>query len=209
MPSALSREKALKVIKNSRQRAVGYLVFTLFVVGLLLIGAIRPTVLTVINLLSEIEEKKAIVQKLDNKIEALNSLRSEYNQSVNTTIDKLSLVFPSRGDFSLFLANIEKVAESQGFELINISFENYTAPESLTNLTQEEITVLEPWSVIINVRGQQANLIKLLKAVESLPMYPEIESVSFSNKVDDEGLTNFTILIKVYRVEDPEFYEMN
>ncbi|MBD3329249.1 hypothetical protein GF357_02030 [Candidatus Dojkabacteria bacterium] len=205
--SSLSREKALKVIENSRQKAVGYLVFTLFVVSLLLIGAIRPTVLTVIDLLTEIEEKEATVEKLDNKINALKELRTEYNGGIRDSIADLSMVFPTRGDFSLFLANIEKIADSQGFGLVNISFEKYTEP-SEGEINPVSPDVLVPWTVIINVRGDSANLIKLLKSIESMPMYPEIQNVSFSNKVDDQGMTTFTVVIKVYKIEDPEFYEM-
>jgi hypothetical protein len=68
-------------------------------------------------------------------------------------------------------------------------------------------TVLEPWSVRLTVDGKKNNLVNLLRDLESLPMYPVIESISYSDKAETEETTNFTIHMRIYHVPVNNFYD--
>jgi len=51
------------------------------------------------------------------------------------------------------------------------------------------------------------NLISFLRDLESLPMYPVVESINYSSDVDAQGNTDFSLNLRVYHVENVNFYD--
>ena len=192
----------VELIKDRKKQAYGFSVFTVLVLIILIVGAIRPSVLTIVRINSEIKEKQQTLATLNNKINALNSLAQQYNEFKDTA-DDLALVYPANGDFSLFLANIENISETYGFELRSIGFGNERRRED----TQYE--TLEPISVTLSVAGQKSNLIPFLQRIEEMPMYPVVNSISYSVDEDDDGNTSYSLSIHIYEVGEDNFYEDN
>ena len=97
------------------------------------------------------------------------------------------------------MSNIEEISKANGFTLNGINF----------NKNDDfimKLKVLKPWSARITVSGKKANIIKLLKAYESMPMYPVVNQLSYSNKQDESNQTTFSINLIVFRIDDPNFY---
>lgn len=189
----------VKIIKNSteKKRSYIFLGFTVVVAILLAVFAIRPTITTITKIKKEIETKTAISANLDKKISALSSLDTEYLEN-KKSFNTLSLLFPSDGNFSLFLSNIDSITQRNGFVLDSIVFDDYDGDSY--NLSTK---ALSPKTVRLTVTGDQAHLKGLLEGLEALPMYPVIESVSFS--VQGETFS-FSIEIRIYEVSKSNFY---
>ena len=66
--------------------------------------------------------------------------------------------------------------------------------------------ILKPWFANVTIKGQRSDLIKWMRDIESFPNYPQITSVSFGDKVDDEGMMSFSVRILMYKIDDSEFY---
>ncbi|KKR05523.1 MAG: hypothetical protein UT34_C0002G0030 [candidate division WS6 bacterium GW2011_GWF2_39_15] len=189
----------LKIINGSVQsKTYSFVIFTVIVVIVLLIGAVRPTLLTITKINKDIKEKKLINTQLDTKLQNLSTLSNQYG-SIKSDADTLPLMFPTQGNFSLFMSNIEEISKANGFTLNGINF----------NKNDDfimKLKVLKPWSARITVSGKKANIIKLLKAYESMPMYPVVNQLSYSNKQDESNQTTFSINLIVFRIDDPNFY---
>ncbi len=205
---------ALKAVTSTKQKVVKNSIFTLTVILVLLFGAIQPTIVTITKILTEINEKEELLNDLKTKTNNISNLKKEFNgtgtetDTVRDQIQDLSLIYPSRGDFSLVMLNINEIIEKNEFEMQSINFDSI----KITNTTEQEkkdIDVLEPWGATLSVKGSKANFIKLLEDLESMPMYPEITNVSFSNQQDDQGQMSFSIQIEIYKVDDPDFYLIN
>jgi hypothetical protein len=199
-----SRASTLLAIQDSKQVTVWYAVFTIIAIAVLLVGAVKPTATTIFSIIDEIEEKEKIVEDLDKKSQAISTLRAEYNNSLHNDLQSLSLIYPSRGDFSLITVNLDEICKRNNFELASISLESVNSTYDTTE--PKQLSIMEPWQINLNVSGYKTNLIPFLKDLEESPMYPEIQSVNYTDIQDASGKTRFTIVIKVYKIDDPEFY---
>jgi len=169
---------------------------------LLIVFAIVPTFKTVQRISSEIKTKQIITKALNDKLTSLTSLDGQYSV-YRETFDALRLIYPNKENFSLFLANVDSIVSRNAFSLNSISFS-----ENRENSSEETVkyAVMKPYSVSLNVVGNKSGLIPFLDDLEALPMYPVIESISYSNQVDEQGNTNYSITLRAFNIEDVNFY---
>lgn len=193
--------KYLEFLRNPPSKKAMYYLssFTFLVAILLLAFAIRPTLLTITGINKEIKEKERINQALEDKIDAMVELDSQYIEFTET-LDGLQLIFPVSGNFSLFLSNIDAVISRNGFALRGISFSEYD-----TELYDISSSVLEPWTVQLSVIGPQNNIDNLFEDLEVMPMYPVIERFSYSED-EEEGLKTYSIGMRIYHIGNNKFY---
>lgn len=193
----------LKGIKQSPEKMRSYLffIFSIVVTIILIVFAIRPTVVTIARINSEIAQKTRTNELLENKINALSELDKQYVPN-RESFDNLELIFPADDNFSLFLANIEAVVTRNGFTLNSLSFSRYRGRNYNLNTR-----ILVPYAVSFSVSGRQRNIITLMRDLESLPMYPVIETISFSPPEEGEDTGSFAMFLRVYRIENDQFYK--
>ena len=200
----LNTTEYIKIIKESPEKKKGYAfaIVTVVVAIALVVLAIRPTILTISRINKEIKEKERIDMALTQKISTLTELDKQYTeQKANFT--SLKLIYPANANFSLLLANIESVVSRNGYALGSVGFDKYDKNENY----KINAKYLVPWSLRVTVKGRVVNLVNLLKDFEGMPMYPVVESVSYSNQVDKAGLTSFGINMRIYQIENSNFYE--
>lgn len=193
----------IKIIKESPEKKRSYIFFgfSIFVTIILVVFAIRPTITTITTINKEIKAKARTNNLLEEKINTLSELDKEYATN-RKDFDDLELIFPADGNFSLLLANMEPVVARNGFSLSTLGFDVYKGKNYKMGTV-----VLVPYSLSFNVRGRSANIIGLLRDVEALPMYPVIESLSYSGEVSEDGLNSFRINLRVYSIENDNFYD--
>lgn len=204
MAEESKRLETVNLIKNSPSKQMEniFVGLTYVVAILLLVFAVIPTVSTILQINKEIQEKERTQKALEEKLVALSSLDEEYNARL-TEFQNLSLIFPSTGNFSLFLSNIDAVVARNNFVLNSISFSEYDKSTYDINTIS-----LKPWSVRMTVSGKKVYLITLLRGLEDMPMYPVVESVSYGDDVDDDGNTRYSITLRIYHIpENPKFYD--
>lgn len=189
----------LKIVNGSVQnKTYSFAIFTIVVVIVLLVGAVRPTLLTITKINKDIREKKHIDQQLEVKLNNMGRLSSEYS-TLQADIEVLPLIFPVQSNFSLFMSNVEEVSKNNGYTLTGISFGS----------GQEiplKLNVLKPWSARLTLTGNRANLIRLLSDYEEMPMFPIVNKVSFSNNDKNEGKTQYSVELLLFKIDDPNFY---
>jgi Tfp pilus assembly protein PilO len=199
-----SERKQLKYIKfltDSPTEKTMYALFgfTVLVAILLIAFAIRPTFLTISRINGEIKEKKRISQALENKIDAMVALDAQYAE-FGEDLDSLQLIFPTSGNFSLFLSNIDAVVSRNSFVLRGVSFSEYDL-----DLYDVNSAVLAPWSVQISVIGPESNIDNLFTDLEAMPMYPVIDRFSYG-EAEDSGMKSFSMSMRIYHIENNKFY---
>ena len=132
-----------------------------------------------------------------------------YLDDVRTPTDSSWVVVRNYDEF------VNKVTEIglENIELISLDHDlgDSAMKEWHTNDFRDEfeavnLSVLQPWSVTLNVTGQRGNLIKLLESYESMPMYPVVSQVSYNNKVID-GRTAFSIKLTIFHIEETQFFD--
>ena len=191
----------MEFLKNSPTKKSMYYMsgFTVLMAILLIVLAIRPTLLTIDRINDEIREKERINEALNQKIEALAQLDIQYAE-LGEDLDALQLIYPTSGNFSLFMSNIDAVVSRNGFLLRSLSFTEYD--EELFDINT---SVLSPWAVQLSVLGPESNIDNLFEDLEAMPMYPIIDRFSYGQDEED-GLKGFSISMRIYHIENNKFY---
>jgi Tfp pilus assembly protein PilO len=199
----LNTEEYIKLVRESPEKKRGYIFAgaTIVVSILLIIFAVKPTLSTITQINSSIKEKNRLNIALDSKISTLSALDKQFEE-VGTDLKNLKLIYPAEGNFSLLLANIHPILSRNGFYLNGINFDKYG--DKNVSFTAK---VLVPWTVKISTKGKITNVINLLKELEALPMYPVVESFAYTDQKDENGLTNFSINMRIYKIDNANFYE--
>jgi Tfp pilus assembly protein PilO len=120
------------------------LFLTIGLVLFLALFAIRPTLLTMSDLIKEIDDKKELNEKLGRKIAALGSAQSEY-LTLESRLGVLDEALPSKPDLVRNLKLIEKIASDNRVLITSISI-GEIPPESddtvpFANLKRQNMTM--------------------------------------------------------------------
>ena len=121
------RQQLTKTLNDFYQRPVALVSLELFLtVGAVIffaVFAIRPTLVTMSDLVKEIEDKKELDQKLTQKIASLSTAQSTYLE-VQDRLYLLEQSLPSTPDFIFAIKVIEKIASDR-----NILIDSLSVPE--------------------------------------------------------------------------------
>jgi len=205
MESKRSSLGLITTIKESKEKTNSYITigFTLIVIILLIVFAIRPTITKIVNIRKEIKEKGRISKLLDDRIQTLSSLDNDFQESKDK-FEFVPLVFPESERYVLILSNIEPIVNRNSFKLSSLTFDKYDG-ESYNIST----SVLKPTSLRITVLGLYSNFVNLLKDLESLPMYIVVDSVSFgSSKASETNEVSYSLNLRIYNIKEPKFYSL-
>lgn len=199
--STTKRLEQLVLIRTSRGKTIGFTIFSIIVLLVLIGGAVVPSVSTIINVQSEIREKKAVLGALEDKASALSKLSQQYD-SLGYVVPDLPLLYPNTGDYSMVTANLDEILKEFDFNMQAIGFLDDREEDS-----DALFIVLKPQVVSISTKGPVVNFVPMIKAIEEMPMRPEVRRVSFSYTPDENGLNEYSLQIFMHRIEDELFYD--
>ncbi|MDH5533378.1 MAG: type 4a pilus biogenesis protein PilO [Candidatus Pacebacteria bacterium] len=118
------RQQVTKTLNEFYQRPVAKVSLELFLsVGAVIffaVFAIRPTLVTMSDLVKEIEDKKELDQKLTQKIASLSTAQTSYLE-VQDRLYLLEQALPSTPDFIHSIKVIEKIASDQDILIDSLS----------------------------------------------------------------------------------------
>lgn len=118
------REKLTRTLNEFYQKPVARVSLELFLtVGAIIffaIFAIRPTLVTMSDLVKEIEDKQELDEKLTQKIASLSTAQTTYLE-VQDRLYLLEQAFPSTPDFIFAVKTIEKIASERNILIDSLS----------------------------------------------------------------------------------------
>ncbi len=156
------------------------LILSISLVILLAVFAIQPTLITMSNLTKEIQDKKELAKKLDQKIAALNTAQGIMT-SLDDKLPSLEDAIPTQPRLLNVLKVLEKSATDTGVIITNISVP--TIPdESQVDLSKGLTQVSFPVNVSIT-----ADYLSIRRYIESLKEYKRvflIQNVTFTTQED-------------------------
>ncbi len=155
------------------------------------IFAIRPTLLTIIQLTKEIKDKEQTVLKLDTKIKNLQ-IANSIIQSKPEDIKFINDAIPTFSNSETLIKQIEILAtensvQTIGFSLSDISIigkstnQKKTATDTIKKLSDES----EEFPFTISVAGSYQSLHSFLRSIENLRRPVKIDNISISSNSQD------------------------
>lgn len=143
--------------------------------------AIRPTLLTMADLIKEIEDKRALDAKLGQKVAALGSAQNEY-LSLQNRLVVLDQAIPSSPELITSLKIIEKLASEQKLVITSISIPEIPR-ETMDSLSISQLQ-RQTLSVNLTVSGEYPVIRQFVESLRNSRRTFLVQSISFS--VSDE-----------------------
>lgn len=181
-------EKAKILYQQPMMSASIELILSVFVVALMMMFAIRPTIATVVELQKKITDLQAVDEKLTSKINSLGTA----SQTLSTYADKLFLyekAVPSGHDLDGFSKRVELLAQESGAKISNLTFSSVPLLGNKINLgkTGGDGQPIEPGGIVTvemtyAVLGGSEQLLTFLQSLERLDRVVYVQDVSIQKQ---------------------------
>jgi len=180
-------QQVTKTLLEFYQKPVAQVSFELFLsiaaVIFFTVFAIQPTLITMSDLIKELEDKREIDQQLSQKVAALSTAQTTYLQ-IQNQIPLLYEAIPPRPQIKESLLQIEKAASDRGLVIENLSIRQ--VPQEVdANLAQsgtERVTL----PVTITMAGSYPNISAYIEDLMNLRRMFIVESIIFS-RTEERG----------------------
>lgn len=189
------RELFLNVSELYKKRADlrSFLEIVLSIVAVIIfsIFAIKPTALTIINLLQQIKVEKQTIVDLNKKINSLQLANSLLVQNEGR-LENINIAVPSAPAPDVFAKQIQGLSMKDGVTLSGISIDDIVllgTPKSVK--ASGDLKPLpekaNEMAFSINVRGNYPNIDMFIKDLENLRVVVSIDSLTISSSLTESG----------------------
>lgn len=197
MATRQTQRDITSILRTSQQKALSTGVLTVVLIAVLVLGSLRPTLSTIFETNQKYEEKQQLLSTLKTQNQKLTQLVA-LKQDAKDTVDSINTYFPYDGDFSLFIVNLNQIANTYKLTMGNVSFS-----ETLNNQIKENEAFvykgMTPTTFQVTLSGDRTNLYSFLSYLESAPFFPKIISVQFGASTTQNTL--ISIAFVVYKLE--------
>ncbi|HAU98786.1 MAG: hypothetical protein UX04_C0002G0040 [Microgenomates group bacterium GW2011_GWF2_45_18] len=196
----IAEQTAQRLVNQSSSRTTLELTATVLSIVLLATLAIRPTLLTMSDLLKQIEDRQKTTQLLSEKISVLSSFSTEL-PPLKAQINNLHRTIPNTPEIEEVVKRIERIGSDQGIRLSSIQMasipENLPAPEKNGEIH----------SAVIQVRllATYPQIRSFIQAVEKADRMMKVQSVSIATlkNADEVSIQNASLEVHAFFVGQP------
>jgi Tfp pilus assembly protein PilO len=187
MPVTTRRQQLTTILNQFYAQPIARVSFELLIsVSVILffaMFAIRPTLLTMSDLIKEIDDKRTLDKALSQKIAALGSAQSEY-LTLQNRIEILDEAIPSRPALVDGLKVLEKIASDRGLAITALSVSDIpNEPTELPTFSRSERKSL---IVTMTISGDYPTIRQFVEDLRNSRRMFIVESVTFSTG-DEQG----------------------
>lgn len=146
------------LIRSKKAQASGILILSLLTASFFLAFAIRPTVITIIKLNKEIEDRRMVEKKLTEKINTLTRLSQTYSR-IENKLDIVQKTLPSRPNVEDLLLILETTAFQNQVTILSLRLRPTTIFTPKKSQTEFKLTPITFKAVF---QGKYQNLLSEL-----------------------------------------------
>lgn len=169
------------------------LFFSILAVIVFATFAIRPTLLTMSNLIKEMQDKQALDQALIQKVASLSSAQAQYT-NIQDQLAVLDQAIPPSPRLGEAVAIMEKLASEDSLLIKNVQSNEVPREDSAATGSAEKTRISKP--ITISVQGDYPTIRKFVTDLQNVQRAFVIDSVVFSVS-DQSGSKALTALITV------------
>lgn len=197
---AVLRDRTVHQLQQFYQKPIAKvsteLLATLTAVIVLAFFAIRPTLLTMSQLLKDIEDRKTTSEALSRKIAALSTLSTEF-PGFRNEIALLNIVIPDTPDFDGFARRLEKIAADNNLIISSLQVSQIPPEAAFNPNAPAELT---SFTVAVNFKGDYTKVRSAIQNLLNMDRYVTLESVVLNAKRDEIEKTNILLTTVNLRV---------
>lgn len=152
--------------------------------------ALRPTVLTILELVKTIQEKESTIKTLEQKIENINLARKIYDEN-SPAIALVTSAIPEIPEPEMLSRQVQGLAAQNSVELSSLAIENIPLSGAEEIKTDKDLTNLpsgaNPITFSLNIKSSNFPLISnILSQLENLRVPIKLDSFTITSAVTEE-----------------------
>lgn len=160
------------------------ILLSLSAISAFILLALRPTLLTITNLLTEIKNKEETVTLLNQKIQDLNQAQANY-QAQQTTLGLLTTAMPSDPIPEAYVRQIEGLATKNnvlisGISTSEISLAGKPKPQKEDKSLKALPAGTSGFTLALSATGDYSALVSFLRDIENTRRPIQIDAINFS-----------------------------
>lgn len=159
------------------------LLLTLFTISFFALFALRPTLNTISELVSNIKSQEEIKAKLEQKTKDLSAAQTAWNGE-QKRLELVNQALPKKPQPDTYIKQIEGIAKRRGLVINFLKVDEVALRGELEKQSQEKtkttIPKIETLGVSVSVTGNYSSLIGFLEDLENLRRVGKTASVSFA-----------------------------
>lgn len=159
------------------------ILLTLFTISFFALFALRPTLNTISELVSNIKSQEEIKAKLEQKIKDLSLAQTVWNRE-QKRLELISQALPKNPQPDTYIKQIEGIVKRRGLLINFLKVDEVALRGELEEKSQEKTKIKNPkvgtLGVSVSVTGNYSSLLGFLEDLESLRRAGEATSVSFT-----------------------------
>lgn len=186
-----------KLYQTKKGRVYTGIVFSLIVIMLFIFFAIRPTLITIAQLVRQIKDQRIVAAALEKKINNLTEAQKNY-LTIENDLSLIEEALPQKANLPLLTKQIEALAKQAGIVLVNLRFSEVSLSKS-EPIQDEKIEVVFNF----NALGEYPNLKKFLSSLTELRRVILVEAFSFQTGKDEINILSLNLNGKAWFLEKP------
>lgn len=165
-------------------RTYGSTIFTLVVMVIFILFAIRPTIETILILQKKLADSTAVLEKINQKANDLTIGKQNYDHLDQTIKTAISTAIPDSANLKTLIQTLEQAAGRHEASISALQI------QPLVLEVKNESGVGKPSDILFtfNVEGAFMNLVALLQDLKTSSRLISIESLSLSKLSEGSGL---------------------
>ncbi len=172
------------------------IIAALITINFFIFFAIKPTLITIVQLVKQVRDQKELSQDMDKKITALNSAQDKY-LLIEGQLYLVDQALPKKPDLTILIKELEALAaKSQvaivGSRISEVQIASQEKPEEGK----------QPIDFTFTAVGDYPKLKEFMSSLSSLRRIVTIEGFSFQNNKDNPGLLTLSINAKAWYLEN-------
>jgi len=178
-------------------RAFLEIILSLSTVTVFLLFALKPTAVTIINLLQQIKERKETLSVLTQKVDDLQTASNIIQQNQNYIPD-INIAIPDAPNPDIFSEQVEGLAAKNTVNILGISVNHVPLVGDLTNKDTTKYTPLPdsanemPFSV--SIEGGFSGIISFIHDFDNMRIATKIDTLNINSSIGEKGLTIVAII---------------
>lgn len=177
--------------KSAELRAFLEIILSLSTVIIFSLFALKPTVVTIIDLLQQIKAKEATLSGLTQKVEDLQKASGliQQNQAFIPNINLAVFTLPKP---NIYAEQVLGLSAKDSVDILGFSIDQITLVGTPTAKGVSELKPLpgdaKEMSFSLSIRGAYSNLAAFIKDFESLRISTKIDSLGINSSITDSSL---------------------
>ncbi len=159
-------------------------IFTLLVMIIFILFAIKPTIETILILQKKLIDSSQVLEKVTEKAKNLSLGKKNYEELGQDIKDKISTSIPDTVSLKSLTQTLEQSAKINEASVSALQIQ----PLTIETKTTDHLGSISEISFTFNIEGSYKNLVSVLQNLKSSARLISIDTLSFNKLADRSGL---------------------